>query len=483
MLALRPWKFHDLLRVLAPLGASACPAGSPAAEADPMLLGACADSRQMGPGGLFCAIRGALQDGNDFVPQAMAAGASAILSDRPGLSCPLPVISVPQGTGYAAVARVAEAFADYPARRMRLAGVTGTAGKTTTVFLLREILRAAQVPTGMVGTVVYDLGGGREVPADRTTPTPFLLQELFARMAANGVTTVAMECSSAALAQERTGTARFAAAAFTNFSRDHLDFHGTMEAYREAKARLFREFLAPGGTALLNVDDPVGEGLAAELEASPPIPCQVLRLSLKNGPAPWQCPLPGRFNQYNAACAGMLACALGVPREIVRRTLARTAGAPGRLQRFLCPNGGQAFVDYAHTPEDLRCALQALRPECPGRLVALFGCGGDRDRGKRPMMARAAGENADFLWLTSDNPRTEDPLAILEEVRRGVPAGTAFQVEPDRREAIRLAVEALRPGDWLLVAGKGHEDYQEVNHEKRPFSDWATLRELFPPAP
>ncbi|MGN0866830.1 MAG: UDP-N-acetylmuramoyl-L-alanyl-D-glutamate--2,6-diaminopimelate ligase [Oligosphaeraceae bacterium] len=479
MLSLRPWKFSELLPLLAPLGAKR----GTGAGGDPLLSGACADSRQVGQGGLFCAIRGAVADGKDFIPHALAAGAAAILTDSPDVSAPVPVLLVPPEMGYAALGRVAEAFADFPARRLRLAGVTGTAGKTTTVFLLREILRAAGVPTGMVGTVVYDLGRGEEIPADRTTPTPFLLQELFARMVANGVTTVVMECSSAALTQERTGTARFAAAAFTNFSRDHLDFHGTMEAYWEAKAKLFRTMLLPGATAVLNGDDPAVERMARELENRPEISCRRVLFSRKNTPSPWPCPLPGAFNQDNALCAGLLARALGVDEGTIARTLAHTAGAPGRLQRFACPNGAQAFVDYAHTPEEIRCALQALRPECPGRLGVLFGCGGDRDRGKRPLMAQAAAENADFLWLTSDNPRTEEPAAILEEVRAGVPSGVPYRMEVDRRKAIGAAVAACAPGDWLLIAGKGHEDYQEIQHVKHPFSDWAVLQELFPPSP
>ncbi len=480
MLSLRPWKLSDLLSLLAPLGAKRGDGG----KEDPLLLGACADSREVSAGGLFCAIRGAVADGKDFIPLALAAGAAAILTDSPEVSASVPVIQVPAGQGYIAIGRVAEAFADFPARRLRLAGVTGTAGKTTTVFLLREILRVAGIPTGMVGTVVYDLGRGEELPADRTTPTPFLLQELFARMVANGVETVVMECSSAALTQERTGTARFAAAAFTNFSRDHLDFHGTMEAYWEAKAKLFRTMLLPEATAVLNGDDPAVERLARELVASPQAVCQRLVIfSLKGTPSPWKCPLPGAFNQYNALCAGLMARALGVPEAVIAQTLARTTGAPGRLQRFACPNGAQAFVDYAHTPEELRCALQALRPECPGRLGVLFGCGGDRDRGKRPLMAREAGENADFLWLTSDNPRTEDPVAILEEVRAGVPAGVPFRVEVDRRKAIAAAVATCAPEDWLLIAGKGHEAYQEIQHVKHPFSDWEVLRELFPLKP
>ena len=437
------------------------------------LFAATADSREVKPGALFCAIHGAVTDGNRFVDKAIAAGASAVLSDDPSLASSVPVLHVRPNTGYQAVARVAEAFAGYPARALRLVGITGTCGKTTTAFLTKEILRDAGVKTGMIGTVVYDIGGDKELPADRTTPTPFLLQDLFRQMVKNGVHTVVMECSSAALDQERTGSARFAAAAFTNFSRDHLDYHGTMDAYLSAKKKLFFQCLTADAATVVNLDDDAGAELARELSGKRPI----LGFSLKNATPPWNTALPGAFNQYNATCAGLLARSLGVPEEIIAGTLAKTTGAPGRLQRFVCPNGATAFVDYAHTPEEITCALDALRPECPGRLGILFGCGGDRDRGKRPMRAAAAAA-ADFVWLTSDNPRTEDPLAIIADARAGIPEGCLLRIEPDRRKAILAAVAECNPGDWLLVAGKGHEGYQEINHVKIPGSDWDVLQTL-----
>lgn len=475
----RSWTLAGLCALLAPFGAELrLPEGMSAGESEalPALSGACGDSRQARAGALFCAIKGGVADGNDFVDQALSKGVSAVLSDRPGLVCPVPVIGIRPGTGYAAVSRVAEAFADYPARAMRLVGITGTAGKTTTAFLLREILRAAGEPVGMIGTVVYDVGSGKELPADRTTPTPFLLQELFLQMRENGVRTVVMECSSAALHQERTGTARFAAAAFTNFSRDHLDYHGTMEEYWKAKTILFHQLLLPGAPAVLNLDDPAVDSLAQELSALPEERRPRVLGFRQDAEPQWRCPLPGAFNRQNARCAGLLARGLGVPEAVIRETLAQTHGAPGRLQRFVCPNGAVAFVDYAHTPEEIRCALLALRPECPGRLGILFGCGGDRDRGKRPMMAAAAAECADFLWITSDNPRTEDPEAILDEIAAGIPPTVPCHRQADRAQAIRDAVASCTPTDWLLIAGKGHEDYQEINHVKHPFSDWDVLR-------
>ena len=290
------------------------------------------------------------------------------MTDDPDAEAFVPVLRVRPGTGYHAISRVAEAMAGYPARKLKLVGITGTCGKTTTAFLTRDLLRAGGFRTGMIGTVVYDLGNGEELHADRTTPPPFELQELFSRLAANGVEYVVMECSSAALDQERSGSALFSAAAFTNFSRDHLDYHGSMEAYLDSKKKLFTEFLAPNATAVVNVDDSTGRELAEELRGSR----HVVPLSLANAESPWKTPLPGTFNQYNATCAGLLARALGVPDEVVAEVLSKTGGAPGRLQRIECPNGAVAFVDYAHTPEEISCALDALREECPGRLGILF---------------------------------------------------------------------------------------------------------------
>lgn len=449
----------------------------PAQGMNPRLVGATWDSREVTAGMLFCAMRGAVNDGNRFIANAVASGAVAVVSDS-GQAVPegVPVLRIRSGTGYVVCSRVAEALAGYPARKLRLIGITGTCGKTTTAYLVRDILRAAGIAVGMIGTVVYDAGNGIEYEADRTTPTPFQLQKLFAEMVSNGVTHVVMECSSAALDQERMGTARFAAAAFTNFSRDHLDYHGTMEAYYQAKRKLFADFLEPGAAAVVNIDDEAGRRLFAELTAGSS--ARLMPFALTDAPARYTTSLPGNFNLYNANCAGVLAHGLGVPDEVIARALRETHGAPGRLQRCDCPNGVTAFVDYAHTPEEIAKALDTLRPLCRGRLAIVFGCGGDRDCGKRPQMAAAAAAGADVVWLTSDNPRTEDPLAILADIRAGLPAGTACHENPDRRAAIQEAVQSLKQGDFLLVAGKGHENYQEINHVKYPGSDFDILEEI-----
>ena len=464
--------FHELIPILEPWLAGTAGGGENVA-----FSGASWDSREIRPGMLFCAVKGAVADGNSFIPNAIAAGAVAVVSDAPEpTECAVPVMRIRPGTGYVVCGRIAEALAGYPARRLKLIGITGTCGKTTTAFVHRDILRAAGVAVGMIGTVVYDVGKGVEYEADRTTPTPFLLQKLFAEMLGNGVTHVVMEVSSAALDQERTGSARFAAAAFTNFSRDHLDYHGTMEAYYQAKRRLFTEFLEDGAPAVVNLDDETGRRLFAELAKGSP--ARLMPFALENSEPVFQTSLPGRFNLYNANCAGILAKGLGVDLQVIENQLLITKGAPGRLQRVPCPNGVTAFVDYAHTPEEIAKALDALRPLCSGRLCIVFGCGGDRDRGKRPQMAAAAAAGADVVWLTSDNPRTEDPAAILADIRSGLPAGTEFHEEADRRSAIHAAVRSLAPGDFVLVAGKGHESYQEINHVKHPSSDFAMLEEL-----
>ncbi|MBR4124714.1 MAG: UDP-N-acetylmuramoyl-L-alanyl-D-glutamate--2,6-diaminopimelate ligase [Victivallales bacterium] len=462
---------HDLIPLLEPWLD-----GVPAPVADLPLSGATWDSREVKPGMLFCAIRGAVNDGNRFIPNALTSGAIAVISDSDAtVPESVPVLRIRPGTGYVVCGRIAEALAGYPARRLNLIGITGTCGKTTTAYILRDILRAAGLSVGMIGTVVYDMGKGIEYAADRTTPTPFQLQELFTEMVANGVTHVVMEISSAALDQGRLGTAHFVAVAFTNFSRDHLDYHGTMEDYYQAKRKLFTECLTTGAAAVINIDDETGLRLLKELAQGSP--ARLMPFKLKDAIPRFATSLPGRFNLYNANCAGLLAHSLDVKDEVIKQVLLTTKGAPGRLQRVECPNGVIAFVDYAHTPEEIAKALETLRPLCAGRLGIVFGCGGDRDRGKRPQMAVAAAE-ADELWLTSDNPRTEDPLAILADIRAGVPAGTVFHEEPDRRKAIQTAVWSLQPGDFLLVAGKGHEDYQEINHVKHPGSDFDILEEL-----
>ena len=468
------------------------------------LTGASPDSRQIHPGNLFCAMKGARQDGHLFIPDALAKGAVAVLVEHP-VSLPFGVAWLQVRNAYEAFGLVAEAVAGKPADGLKLLAVTGTNGKTTTAYLLRAILRKAGHSTGMIGTVEYDLGGradagegkdGRIVlPADRTTPTPFLLQELFARMADNHVEYAVLEASSHALAQRRLGTATCVGAVFTNLTEDHLDYHRTMDEYYEAKKLLFTRHLAKGAPIVINCDDPYGRRLSQELrtdrqtlgfsfleDALADVQASVTSQSA-NGTAftlhfpdgqRWELftPLPGRYNAQNVAGAAVLAWALGIPSADVCQTVRECPGAPGRLQAIPIP--GQrfaAFVDYAHTDDALTNVLTTLRNLPHHRLLVVFGCGGDRDRAKRPKMGHAAAQLADRLFVTSDNPRTEQPEAIISEILPGIPAGTDYVAIPDRREAIRQAMREATAGDILLVAGKGHEDYQEINGVKHHFND------------
>jgi UDP-N-acetylmuramoyl-L-alanyl-D-glutamate--2,6-diaminopimelate ligase len=460
------------------------------------ITGAAGDSRCIRPGDLFCAIPGARQDGSLYAADAVRRGARAVMAVAP-VDLPESIPQLVVREAYAAAGRIAECAAGYPAQRLRLLGVTGTNGKTTCAYLLRHLLRAhGQVP-GMVGTVCYDLGN-KELEADRTTPTPFELQDLFQRMLEGGCGWAVLEMSSHALVQRRAGTARFAGALFTNLTGDHLDYHQTMEAYFAAKTLLFTEYLGPGAPAVVNVDDPYGRRLAELLRSAggggPVVTvgnsaadiawqdvqlgfggCR-FRLQLGADMAMIDSPLIGQHNVANLTCAAALAYACGVPAATIAQALHDCRGAPGRLEVVTSPRGFAAYVDYAHTDDALENVLKALRLLRPRRLVVVFGCGGDRDRTKRPRMGAVAARLADRVFVTSDNPRTEPPEAIIAEILAGIPAGTDLHVDADRRRAIRQAVADAGEGDLILVAGKGHEPYQEIHGVKHPFDDLCEVR-------
>jgi len=474
--------------------------GDPAGDADVSLV--TADSRQVGPGAVFFAVSGTRADGHDFAAAAARAGAVAVVAERPVACAPVPLFLVANGPR--ALALAAARLQGNPGASLQLAGVTGTNGKTTVAWLVEACLREAGVPAGLLGTVLHRWPGA-ERPALHTTPDAPALQALLAEMVRAGARAAVLEVSSHALAQERVAGLSFRTAAFTNLTRDHLDYHGDVEAYFLAKRRLFDEALIPGGVAVIHADDPWGARLAGELERSgratpwryglrtgrelrveePRVGLSGIAalLHTPSGPIPVRSPMVGAHNVENLLCAAGLALALGVGPAEVGRGLSACPGAPGRLERVEA-RGLRAFVDYAHTDDALRRVLQALRALSPRRLIVVFGCGGDRDRGKRPLMGEAAA-TADLAVLTSDNPRSEEPLAIIAEVLPGLErAGAArrdasqaragasgYVVEPDRRQAILLAVEAARPGDAVLIAGKGHEAVQVVGAERRPFDD------------
>ena len=468
----------------------------PAAIAMLAIGGLALDSRAVRPGDLFLALRGARHDGRDFIAQAAAAGAVAVLVDAgaPAAGAPVPVIAVAGLAGR--LSAIAGRFHGDPSHALTVTGVTGTNGKTTCSLLLAQLIGALEAPAGVIGTLGAGLLNGELEVTGMTTPDALDTQRLLAELRAAGAHRVVMEVSSHSLDQQRVAALRFHTALFTNLSRDHLDYHPDMAAYRDAKARLFRQ---PGlEVAVINLDDPAGRDIAALTTArhchgystEGPAALRVVRAEF--GPAgirarittPWGegelvSPLPGAFNLANLLAVIGAACAQGFALDQVLAAIPGLRGAPGRMQRIAGPAGGpQVVVDYAHSPDALAQALAALRGATGGRLWCVFGCGGDRDRGKRPLMGAAAAAAADRLVLTSDNPRSEDPDAILAEIAAGIPATQCdrMQVIADRRAAIGHAIGQADAADTVLIAGKGHERWQEIAGVRWPFDDAEVAR-------
>lgn len=469
--------------------------------ADGIVTAVTCDSRDVVAGGAFVAIRGEHADGHDFIAAALGRGASYIFCERlPAGAEQVDALFVLVPDARKALAEAARAFYGHASDRLAIIGVTGTNGKTTTARLIAHLLQENGIKSGYIGTGMA-LVGDESVPLERTTPEAHLLHQLFARMETAGCRAVVMEVSSHALMLERVHTLRFRAALFTNLTVDHLDFHGSMEAYADAKARLFG-LLEADGVGIFNVEDPwwrrmaegltpsrrfccvLGEG-SAQIEGCGShfraLPCSStaegseLALFFPEKSGTVRLGLPGRFNAMNALQAGALGHAFGLPFAGICSALESARPVAGRMERLRL-GGATAFVDYAHTPDALDKALITLRPLVPegGRLLVLFGCGGNRDRSKRPVMGSIASRLADVVILTSDNPRDEEPEAILDEIERGMERVSHLRIT-DRGEAIARAVALLRPGDLLLVAGKGHEEYQEVKGRKNHFSDREAL--------
>jgi UDP-N-acetylmuramoyl-L-alanyl-D-glutamate--2,6-diaminopimelate ligase len=455
---------------------------------DVEVAGLALDNRQVQPGTVFFCVRGFTRDGHDFAADAVRRGAVALVVDHQ-LSLGAPEVVVDDVR--AAMAPAAARFHGDPTATLRTVGVTGTNGKTTSAYLVRALLEAAGEPTGLLGTVKCVIGGiEREVA--RTTPEAIDLQAAFAAMRDAGDTHCVMEVSSHALALHRADAIHWAVAIFTNLTQDHLDFHPTMDDYFDAKRRLFEA--APAVT-VVNIDDPYGARLARELGDGAPLvtigidaPAADLRATAISsdfsgsaftaGGLELRSPLPGRFNIYNVLGAVAAARALGVSDETIVTALPGVDPVPGRFEPV---DEGQAFalvVDYAHTPDSLENVLAAARPLTRSRLVCVFGCGGDRDRGKRPLMGEIAARLADHTIVTSDNPRSEDPDAIVAEIMAGVEDGAETEAIVDRRAAIEHAVGLAAPGDVVVIAGKGHEQGQEFEGgRKQPFDDVAVARE------
>lgn len=457
---------------------------------DVPISGLSADSRAVTAGSLFVAIEGTVSDGHQYIGKAIENGAVAVVFQEPEFA-PLIPASIPcvqVGDSRHAAALLADRFWDHPSGSMTVVAVTGTNGKTTTVHLLESIFGAAGHRTGMIGTLGRRVDG-ETVAASRTTPDALELQALLAQMLAQGLTHVAMELSSHAIDLDRAWGCSFASAVFTNLSAEHLDWHGDMETYRKSKTRLFTDYalLARADREMIgaiNLDDEAGRLIAAEAKcpvigygSTPQVPVRAERversafgssfdLVTPEYTVPVRLQLVGPYNVANALAAAACAYGLGIDREAIAAGLAQLDCVPGRLEKV---DRGQDFavlVDYAHTPDALENVLRAARESQPARLICLFGCGGDRDRTKRPVMGRVATELADLTVITSDNPRSEDPLDIIAEIKQGATAGR-YVIEPDRERAIRVALEQARTGDIVLLCGKGHEDYQEFENGRR----------------
>jgi UDP-N-acetylmuramoyl-L-alanyl-D-glutamate--2,6-diaminopimelate ligase len=455
-----------------------------------------ADSRQVTPGAVFVAIRGVHSDGHDFLPAALDQGAIALVVEEltPQLlhrvqSGGQTVIQVQRSRQ--ALARIANLYYRYPSHQLRLVGITGTNGKTTTTYVVESILQAAGRAVGVIGTVNYRFGG-TQIPAPHTTPDALVLQQLLRQMVDASISDVVMEVSSHALTQERVEGCHFEVCVFTNLSRDHYDYHGTEEAYFAAKARLFQE--VPARWHVLNLDDPYGQrliatsrarlltyGLTSEATLKPTDVQHGLdgiqfSLPTTKGHLAVRSPLIGRHNVYNLLAGIAVAIALDLDATAIMRGIAQLHQVPGRLERVDAGQDFYVFVDYAHTPTALEQVLRLVRAETPGRLITVFGCGGDRDTGKRPLMGQVATSLSDYTIITSDNPRTEDPQRIIEDIVRGIETTSSCKTLVDRRQAITEAMAIARRRDTVVIAGKGHEDYQIIGRTRLHFDDREVAR-------
>jgi UDP-N-acetylmuramoyl-L-alanyl-D-glutamate--2,6-diaminopimelate ligase len=465
---------------------------------DREIAGLTYDSRRVTPGMVFVAIPGQNVDGHEYIGTAVERGASAVICEQNGIVAPrVTRIRVPDSRE--ALARAAATFYEHPSQQLKVIGVTGTNGKTTVAFMVKQILEGAGIRTGLLGTVRYEIGE-RIIPAQRTTPEALDIQDMLAQMVRAGCGACVMEVSSHALEQKRVQEVRFDVVAFTNLTQDHLDYHGTMESYYQAKRKLF---LKSGEndkslTAVINLDDPFGVRLSRESIQDARITYGVLQparigaskiqlsregsrlvVEIDQKRLTWQIPLIGRHNVYNVLAAAGTAMALGVEPARIQQAVAHLQPVPGRLEGVSSGQPFGVYVDYAHTDDALRNVLRTLREITSGRLLLTFGCGGNRDLGKRFKMGRAAAQLADFTLITSDNPRRESPADIAAHIESGYCAvrDDNYRVELDRRRAIDEIIRQARPGDVVLIAGKGHETYQEFEDTIVPFDDRSYARE------
>ena len=455
------------------------------------------NSSNIQQGDAFIALKGSITDGHTYIPDAIRAGAGIIICNHEGCSA-LPGVTFIRVPDTRSALRLVLPVLYPHANDVSLIGITGTNGKTTTTYLVEAVLKDAGLCPGVLGTINMRYADVT-VASSITTPGPLELFERLETMSSKGVDACIMEVSSHALHQDRLAGIRFDYAIFTNLSQDHLDYHRDMSAYFLAKKRLFEDYLA--GVAIINIDDPYGQKLAKGLKT--PVtyghgPGAMIRttalehtpsglrvhLATPDGPVLLNSFLLGDINVYNIMATVALCRAMGIDMQYVISGIGNLRRVPGRMEPVENPNGLKIIVDYAHTPAALETALTSAKGLAKGRLIAVFGCGGDRDQAKRPIMGRIASEIADVVIVTSDNPRTEDPIAIIEDISSGITQNAHVMVEPDRAEAIRLAVSSMKQGDCLIIAGKGHENYQIIGKIKKPFDDMvqvrSSIKEIFP---
>lgn len=461
-------------------------------EASTDISGIAYDSRKVNPGDLFFCISGFRTDGNKYAAEAVRRGAAAVASERvhPELDVPQVIVN----NARSSMAQASAAFYGRPAEHMRMIGVTGTNGKTTTTYMLKRIGEFSGHKVGLIGTI-RNMIGSEQLPAERTTPESPDLQKLLREMLDKGCDMVVMEVSSHSLALDRTFGIPFEAGIFTNLTQDHLDFHGSMEEYLKAKVRLFEQ----SRVSIINEDDrwatsviPHAAGeyrtygvrgasdyKAVHIDLTPGATAYQLR-SPDNNPVCINVPIPGMFTVYNSLAASAAALELGISQDTIAAALHDMPPVDGRFE--VLGTRGHDFtliLDYAHTPDSLENTLETVREFAKGRVVAVFGCGGDRDRTKRPQMGRIAADLSDFAFVTSDNPRTEDPNAIIGDILAGLPDGAQFEAITDRRDAIRKAIAGARSGDVIVLAGKGHETYQEINGVKHDFDEKIVVEKIY----
>jgi UDP-N-acetylmuramoyl-L-alanyl-D-glutamate--2,6-diaminopimelate ligase len=480
-------KLQDLLRGVPVLSLS----GNDQEE----VQGVAYSSKAAAPGFLFAALKGTRKNGSEYVKEALEKGAVAILSEKP-VPAAFPATWIQVGDAREALGLCSANFYGHPSLKMKIIGITGTKGKTTTTYILAEIIRRAGGVPGLIGTIVYS-APGLEVEAVRTTPEAPDLQKLLKEMLEVHVTHCIMEVSSHALDLKRVWGTSFDIALFTNLSAEHLDYHHTLEEYFESKKKLF--FLdSKKRTAVVNCDDPWGKKLITELpmatitfglEPEALVRGETYKLNSKGvemainhpgGQMTVSSPLVGKHNLYNILAAAAAALALNIPPASIKAGIAGVQGIPGRFEKIENDLGLHIFVDYAHTDNALRHLLETARNMKYGRILLVFGAGGDRDKSKRERMGEVAGELADQTFLTSDNPRSEEPLAIIQEIEKGLKKAGAknYEIFPDRREAIARAIAAVKKGDCILVAGKGHEIYQVIKGQQLPFNDAEVIRTI-----